>query len=88
MKKLRYLARFKNSALIAWGLLQDKRMPRINKILFLGMAVLYVLLPTDFVADFIPFLGWADDVAVLAFLLQGFIWSAPAELKQKPEPPR
>lgn len=33
------------------------------------LAVLYVVSPFDFIPDFIPFLGWADDGAVLFFLL-------------------
>lgn len=33
------------------------------------LAVLYVVFPFDFIPDFIPVLGWADDGAILYFLL-------------------
>lgn len=32
-------------------------------------GLLYLVLPIDVLADFIPFLGWLDDAAVLAFVI-------------------
>lgn len=32
-------------------------------------GILYLVLPTDVLADFIPILGWIDDAAVLRFVI-------------------
>ena len=34
----------------------------------LFLSLLYVICPFDFIPDWIPFLGWSDDVAMLYFL--------------------
>lgn len=34
------------------------------------LGLLYILSPMDLIPDFIPLLGWADDGAVLYFLVQ------------------
>ena len=35
----------------------------------IGAALLYVLSPIDLIPDFIPFIGYIDDAAVIAFCL-------------------
>ena len=65
----------------ACRLLRDKRMPRKNKYIFLGLSLVYLVLPTDIWPDFIPFFGWLDDLAVLTLLLKLFNFSTPQELK-------
>ena len=45
-------------------LLLDKRVPLKLKAIPL-IAILYVLLPFDFLPDLIPFIGWIDDLAVV-----------------------
>ena len=57
------------------GLLMDKRVPALDKIL-VGAAVVYILMPLDFIPDFIPFLGEVDDVFLLVTALQRLISSA------------
>ena len=57
------------------GLLTDPRVARLDKVL-VGAAITYVLLPTDFIADFIPFLGQVDDVFLLVTSLQRLIANA------------
>ncbi len=37
----------------------------------IGAAIAYVLCPCDAIPDFIPFGGWADDLAVLGAVLSG-----------------
>jgi uncharacterized membrane protein YkvA (DUF1232 family) len=58
------------------GLLADARVPATDKLLVAG-AVGYVLLPMDFVPDFIPFVGEIDDVFLLVLALQRLIANAP-----------
>lgn len=50
--------------------IRDKNIPVYKKGLILG-SLLYFILPTDIVPDFILGLGWLDDAAVAAF-----IWNA------------
>jgi uncharacterized membrane protein YkvA (DUF1232 family) len=57
------------------GLLTDPRVPRLDKIL-VGAAIAYILLPTDFIPDFVPFLGEVDDVFLLVTALQRLISNA------------
>ena len=57
------------------GLLTDVRVSNTDKLLVAG-AVGYVLLPIDFVPDFIPFIGEIDDVFLLVLALQRLIANA------------
>ena len=57
------------------GLLRDSRVNRMDKIL-VGAAIAYILMPLDWVPDFIPFLGQVDDVFLLATSLRRLIKNA------------
>jgi uncharacterized membrane protein YkvA (DUF1232 family) len=57
------------------GLLTDLRVALTDKLLVAG-AVAYILLPLDFIPDFIPFLGEVDDVFLLVIALQRLIANA------------
>jgi uncharacterized membrane protein YkvA (DUF1232 family) len=48
-----------------WRYVRDPKV-RLWKKLLLAVVVIYVLLPTDLVADFIPIWGWLDDLGVLS----------------------
>lgn len=54
------------------GLLTDMRVSTTDKLLVAG-AIGYVLLPMDFVPDFVPFIGEIDDVFLLVLALQRLI---------------
>ena len=54
------------------GLLTDVRVSTPDKLLVAG-AIGYVLLPMDFVPDFVPFIGEIDDVFLLVLALQRLI---------------
>lgn len=57
------------------GLLADARVALMDKLLVAG-AVAYILLPLDYVPDFIPFLGEVDDIFLLVMALQRLIANA------------
>ncbi len=48
--------------------LKDKETPVVAKI-FAGITVAYALSPIDFIPDFIPVLGYLDDVILLPVLV-------------------
>ena len=57
------------------GLLTDRRVSAVDKALVAG-AIAYILLPIDFIPDFIPFFGEVDDVFLLVTALQRLIANA------------
>ena len=57
------------------GLITDMRVSTTDKLLVAG-AVAYILLPMDFIPDFIPFLGEVDDIFLLVLSLQRLIANA------------
>lgn len=57
------------------GLLTDRRVAMLDKLLVAG-AIAYIVMPVDFVPDFIPFLGEVDDIYLLVLALQRLIANA------------
>ncbi len=49
-------------------LLTDSRVPMVDKALFAG-AIVYVIMPLDFIPDFLPFIGQVDDTYLVALTL-------------------
>lgn len=49
-------------------LLTDRRVPLAEKALFAG-AVIYALMPLDFIPDLLPFIGQIDDAYLIALTL-------------------
>ncbi|HEY9115038.1 MAG TPA: YkvA family protein [Bacteroidales bacterium] len=52
--------------LLLFYMLADKSIPYRKRLIILA-ALGYFILPTDFIADFIPVLGFTDDVSFLVF---------------------
>lgn len=48
--------------------LKDKRTPIFAKV-FAAITVIYALSPIDLIPDFIPVLGYLDDIIILPFLI-------------------
>ena len=57
------------------GLLTDKRVSRVDKLLVAG-AIAYIVMPIDLIPDFIPFFGEVDDLFILILALQRLISNA------------
>jgi uncharacterized membrane protein YkvA (DUF1232 family) len=60
---------------LLFGLMTDRRVERVDKLLVMG-AIAYILVPLDWLPDFIPFLGEVDDLFVLMLSLQRLIHNA------------
>ncbi|HEU4631745.1 MAG TPA: DUF1232 domain-containing protein [Gemmatimonadaceae bacterium] len=54
------------------GLMADRRVSKLDRVL-VGAALAYLLLPLDFIADYVPFLGQVDDVFLLMTALQRLV---------------
>jgi uncharacterized membrane protein YkvA (DUF1232 family) len=70
--RLREWARqLKRNGVALWFAVRDPRTPLLPKLLC-GIVVAYALSPIDLIPDFIPMLGYLDDL----LLLPGLIWLA------------
>jgi uncharacterized membrane protein YkvA (DUF1232 family) len=63
-------------------LVADKRIPLAHKAI-LGIAAGYLVVPVDFVPDFIPVIGRMDDAAIVILALDLFLESVPASVLQE-----
>lgn len=57
-----------NMVVLSAKLMVDSRVPRTERALFAG-AVIYAIIPFDFIADMIPFIGQIDDLFLIALTL-------------------
>jgi uncharacterized membrane protein YkvA (DUF1232 family) len=67
-----YIKQFPMYLRLLGGLLTDKRVSTLDKLLVAG-AMAYIIMPVDLIPDFIPFLGEVDDLYLLIFALQRLI---------------
>ena len=81
-KKIILLERFKREIKFYQAVLKDSRTPKLTKF-FLGLAIAYVLNPIDLIPDFIPILGYLDDLIVVPILIFIAIKLIPKELSQE-----
>ncbi|MGH8952287.1 MAG: YkvA family protein [Acidimicrobiia bacterium] len=63
-------------------LLRDPRVPRRSKVA-LGLAAAYVVSPIDLVPEFIPVIGWADDVIFVLYAIDSLIERAGPEIVEE-----
>jgi uncharacterized membrane protein YkvA (DUF1232 family) len=68
-------------------LIRDPRVPLYAKAV-LGLTLVYVLSPLDFVPDWIPILGQLDDAAILTAGIALFLRLCPPELVEERAQPR
>lgn len=62
--------------------LKDKDTPMIAKV-FAGITVAYALSPVDFIPDFIPVLGYLDDIVLLPLLIALTIRFIPKDIFER-----
>ncbi|MGQ9491140.1 MAG: YkvA family protein [Anaerolineae bacterium] len=65
---------------LVWRLLNDPRVPLLNKLVIPGLFLLYLLWPADLWPDLFPLVGQVDDLVLLALALKLFIDLSPAEV--------
>ena len=70
-----YIRQLPNYLRLLGGLLTDRRVSGMDKLLVLG-AIAYIAMPLDLIPDFIPFLGEVDDVFLLVIALQRLVANA------------
>ncbi len=63
---------------LAWNLLWDEEVPFRLKLIPLGI-MLYVISPIDLLPDWIPIIGWIEDLLLAVMATYVFIRSAPPE---------
>src|SRR5882724_4365897 len=75
MSKLEFKSRMKNLLLflpnmiiLCAKLMVDKRVPRTERALFAG-ALIYAIIPFDFIPDMIPFVGQIDDLFLISMTI-------------------
>jgi uncharacterized membrane protein YkvA (DUF1232 family) len=66
-------------ARLAWYLIRSPEVPLYLKVLP-ALAVIYVLLPTDFIPDVFPIIGQLDDITALLVGAKVFIELAPQDV--------
>ena len=72
---MHYIRQLPNYLRLLVGLMTDRRVSGTDKLLVAG-ALAYIVMPFDFIPDFIPFLGEVDDVYLLVLALQRLIGNA------------
>jgi len=73
---------FRRRLVLFWRLFRDGRVPLRAKLVLPGIA-LYLLVPIDLIPDFIPVVGYADDLLVVILGLWLFLRLAPREVFQE-----
>jgi len=61
-----------NLARLVFGLAKDPKVPASTKVA-LAAAAAYLASPVDLLPDFIPFVGYLDDVVLVAVVLDGLL---------------
>lgn len=60
-------------------LLQHPRTPRLAKVI-LGLAVAYALSPIDLIPDWVPVLGYLDDLLIVPGFVALALWLIPRDI--------
>jgi uncharacterized membrane protein YkvA (DUF1232 family) len=69
---------------LSWRLARDPRTPLLPKLL-LGVGIIVIVSPINWVPNFVPILGQMEDLALLALVLNLFLKTVPAGLRHEHE---
>jgi uncharacterized membrane protein YkvA (DUF1232 family) len=81
IQRLRSLVELPGQILLGWRLFVDPRVPAFTKIVA-AAAILLLLSPLD-VLDWVPFVGGAGSLALVAMVLRSFINAAPEDVREE-----
>lgn len=79
-KRLIALLNLPKSVPLVWNLAWDKRVHWSRKLMFLGGALAYFLMPYDIIPDWLPVFGQVDDLTVLFLLVERFVAGIPEQI--------
>jgi uncharacterized membrane protein YkvA (DUF1232 family) len=83
LNKLKKLGKkIKRELKVYKNVLKDPKTPIAGKI-FLGLAVAYAISPIDIIPDFIPVIGYLDDIIILPLLIFIGLKLIPKEIVEK-----
>jgi len=82
MKESTLLHKFKTEIKFYQAVLKDPRTPKLSKF-FLGLAVGYAVSPIDIIPDFIPVLGYLDDLILVPTLIFIALRMIPPKIMQE-----
>lgn len=72
----------KKEILILYYAFRDQRTPAIAKLPAV-VSIIYLVSPFDLIPDFIPFVGYLDDIVIVPLLLNLAIRLLPAKVKEE-----
>lgn len=64
-------------------LVRDPRTPVFGKLLVVGCAAAYALMPIDIVPDLLPGVGLIDDLIIIPLILSMLTWLAPTFVRRE-----
>lgn len=71
-----------NLGKLLFRLTRDPRVPRRNKIV-LGAVAAYLVVPFDFIPDWIPGVGQLEDLALVILAVDGMLRKVPVEILEE-----
>jgi uncharacterized membrane protein YkvA (DUF1232 family) len=66
------ILRFRNELVLLWRAFRAPETPMYLKVLMLAVP-LYLVSPIDLVPDFIPIVGWLDDLVIVPLLVSWIV---------------
>jgi uncharacterized membrane protein YkvA (DUF1232 family) len=73
---LKRLIRFRNEVITLWHAFWNPLTPLYLKVLTV-LTALYLVSPIDLIADFIPVIGWLDDIVIVPLMVSFIISRLP-----------